>query len=431
MTTHQFPLAQNENRRDPGTPIRRFIPAMLLTQLGFYAALTTPLQLLLVLRLNSIAGTDAPAALGAVSGFGALCAVVATPIGGRVSDRTRIRFGRRRTWILIGSLVFALVLVAMTATTAVWQVVLLWCLAQAAGNFQFAANVAIMADQVVPERRGLVSGLVGLVAAAGPLAGIAVANGFAAGAPAQWIALAVLAFGTTLVAVLLFRDPPSSRPKPPLSLRTLAGTFWFNAYRHPAFGWAWLVRFLIMCTYSASGYTTLFLIQRLGVSTARVGAITLEVSLVGVVCLGISSAIAGYASDALGRQRPFVIFAGIAAGGALVLMSTAGSVTMVVVASGLLGFAVGTFLAVDLALCMRVLPNADDTAKDLAIINIAVALPQSLVPFAAPALLALGGYPALYLTLAALGVLGAVAILRVPEVGRELTPGRAAPITRG
>jgi hypothetical protein len=104
---------------------------------------------------------------------------------------------------------------------------------------------------------------------------------------------------------------------------------------------------------------------------------------------------------------------------------------MVVVASGLLGFAVGTFLAVDLALCMRVLPNADDTAKDLAIINIAVALPQSLVPFAAPALLALGGYPALYLTLAALGVLGAVAILRVPEVGRELAPGRAAPITRG
>jgi MFS family permease len=403
---------------------------MLLTQLGFYAALTTPLQLLLVLRLDSIAGTDVPSALGVVTGFGALCAVVATPIGGRVSDRTRLRFGRRRTWILIGSLVFALVLVAMTATTAVWQVVLLWCLAQAAGNFQFAANVAIMADQVVPERRGLVSGLVGLVAAAGPLAGIAVANGFAAGAPAQWIALAVLAFGTTLVAVLLFRDPPNTQPKPRLDLRTLAGTFWFNAYRHPAFGWAWLVRFLIMCTYSASGYTTLFLMRHLGVSTARVGTITLEVSLVSVVCLGISSAIAGYASDAVGRQRPFVIFAGAAAACALVLMSTAGSVTMVVVASGLLGFAVGTFLAVDLALCMRVLPNADDTAKDLAIINIAVALPQSLVPFAAPALLALGGYPALYLTLAALGVLGAVAILRVPEVGRELAPGRAAPITR-
>ncbi len=73
---------------------------------------------------------------------------------------------------------------------------------------------------------------------------------------------------------------------------------------------------------------------------------------------------------------------------------------------------------------------AADTAKDLVIINIAVALPQSLVPFAAPALIALGGYPALYLTLAALGLLGAAAILRVPEVGREHIPGRSAPITR-
>jgi len=430
MTAHQVPAARRQPDSEPVTPLRRFIPAMLLTQLGFYAALTTPLQLLLVLRLESIAGADAPSALGVVTGFGALCAVVATPIGGRLSDRTRARFGRRRTWILTGSLVFALALVAMTATTAVWQVVLLWCLAQAGGNFQFAANVAIVADQVPPPRRGLVSGLVGLIAACGPLAGIAAANTFPAGARGQWLVLGVAAFGLTLVAVLLFRDPPSAEPRPPLNLRALAGAFWFNAYRHPAFGWAWLVRFLIMCTYSAGGYTTLFLMQRLGVSAAGVGAVALEVGLISVVCLGISSALAGYASDAVGRQRPFVIFAGILAALALVLMSTAGSITTVLVASGLLGFAVGTFLAVDLALCMRVLPNAEDTAKDLAIINIAVALPQSLVPFAAPALLALGGYPALYLTLAGLGLLGAAGILRVPEVGREHTPGHAAPITR-
>ncbi|MEV6111998.1 MFS transporter [Streptomyces sp. NPDC052109] len=430
MTAQHVPLARREDSSAQVTPIRRFVPAMLLTQLGFYAALTTPLQLLLVLRLDSIAGPGARSALGVVTGFGALCAVVATPIGGRLSDRTRARFGRRRTWIFTGSLVFALALAAMTVTTAVWQVVLLWCLAQAAGNFQFAANVAIMADQVAPDKRGLVSGLVGLVAAIGPIAGIAAANAFPAGAAAQWLALAVGSFGTTLVAVLLFRDPPGTEPKPPLNLRTLAGTFWFNPYRYPAFGWAWLVRFLIMCTYSASGYTAFFLMQHLDVSKARVGTVTLEIGLVGVVCLGISSALAGYASDALGKQRPFVVFSGIAAAAALVLMSTAASVTTVLAASGLLGFAVGTFLAVDLALCMRVLPRAEDTAKDLAIINIAVALPQSLVPFAAPALIALGGYPALYLTLAALGLLGAAAILRVPEVGREHTPGRAAPITR-
>jgi hypothetical protein len=40
-------------------------------------------------------------------------------------------------------------------------------------------------------------------------------------------------------------------------------------------------------------------------------------------------------------------------------------------------------------------------------------------------------YSALFLTLAALGLLGAVACLRLPEVGREHDTGRwTAPITR-
>jgi len=94
------------------------------------------------------------------------------------------------------------------------------------------------------------------------------------------------------------------------------------------------------------------------------------------------------------------------------------------------GIGTGTFLAVDLALCVRVLPDAENAGRDLAIINIAGTLPQSLVPFVAPALLSVGGFPALYLTLAVLGLLGAAAILRVPEMGRENLVGRSAPITR-
>jgi MFS family permease len=113
-----------------------------------------------------------------------------------------------------------------------------------------------------------------------------------------------------------------------------------------------------------------------------------------------------------------------------VLMSAAGSITTVFIASALLGLGIGAFLAIDLALCVRVLPSAENAGRDLAIINIANSLPQSLIPFAAPALLALGGYRALFLTLAVIVLLGAVAVLRVPEMGRENAPGRAAPITR-
>jgi MFS family permease len=410
--------------------MRRFIPALVFTQLGLITATLTPLQLLLALHLNTIAGTDARSALGMTTGLGALCGLVSIPVAGRITDRTRARLGRRRTWMFTGSLLIALMLVALSATTEVWQVVLLWCLAQVAGNFQFAANTAIVADQISPERRGGISGLVGLVAAVGPLVGIGLADAFPAGGAAQWLVVAVAAFGLTVVAVLLFRDPRSTAPKPPLNLRALAGTFWFNPRRHPAFGWAWLVRFLIMCGFASGSYSTYFLMQRFGVSPAGIGAIVLGISAVTIGCIGVTSVVAGYVSDAVKRQRPFVVVAGIVASTGLVLMSIAGSIGAVFVGSSLIGLGIGTFLSVDLALCMRVLPNVEDTGRDLAIINIANSLPNSLVPFAAPALIALGGYPALFLTLAVLVLLGGIAILRVPEVGRENTPSRTAPITR-
>ncbi|MFF4465316.1 hypothetical protein ACFY13_38245 [Streptomyces mirabilis] len=44
-----------------------------------------------------------------------------------------------------------------------------------------------------------------------------------------------------------------------------------------------------------------------------------------------------------------------------------------------------------MALAAAVLPDPDESAKDMGVLNIGNALPQSLVPIAAPALLATGG----------------------------------------
>ncbi|MFI9380455.1 MFS transporter [Kutzneria sp. NPDC052558] len=415
------PSTDEKHESARGVSLRRFVPAIMLSQLGVNMAVITQLQLLLALRLTTMVGEGpaATSAFGVVTGFGALCALVSSPIAGRISDRTRARLGRRRTWMLTGSLVLALVMVAMTVATTVWQVVLLWCLAQAAGNFQYAANNAIVADQVPPDRRGGVSGLVGLATAAGPILGVGLANAAPASGPAQWLIVAAAALTATLAAVLLFRDPPDTSPKPPLDLRALAGAFWFDPRRHPAFGWAWLVRFLIMCAYSASSYNTFFLMQHLGIPSARVGSVLVWAGLAGVLSIAGASVVAGYLSDAVGRQRPFVMLAGLLAAISLGLMATAGSLATVFVAVVLGGIGTGTFLAVDLALCVRLLPDAENAGKDMAIISVASALPQSLVPFAAPALLGVGGFPLLFLTLAVLALLGAAAVLRVPETGRE------------
>jgi hypothetical protein len=53
------------------------------------------------------------------------------------------------------------------------------------------------------------------------------------------------------------------------------------------------------------------------------------------------------------------------------------------------GLGFGMYAAIDFALVADVLPNKDNVAKDLAIFNIAGALPFSIAPARAPAILAI------------------------------------------
>lgn len=416
------------------TPMSRLAPAILLSMLGFFIAINTPMQLLLTLRLTAIASdTGATTAFGVVTGFGALVALLFNPVAGRLSDRTTLRFGRRRTWIVAGAAGGAGALVALGFATEVWQIVVLWCLVQLTLNLQFAATNALMADQVPPRRRGLISGLGGVAVAIGPVMGIALVTPAPAGGPLQWQIVALILVITALLTAALVRDARSqiSAADGPRGLRGLLAVYWISPRRHPAFGWAWLVRFLVTAAYASTTYTTFFLLQRFGIPTDEVGAFMLSVSLIMVIVLVGSSVGAGMLSDRLQRQKPFVIAGALLSAGGLLMFAVAPSIEWIYPSSALLGMGVGSFFAVDQALCIRVLPSASDVGKDFAIINIANSLPQSLVPFFAPLLLALGGYTALFATLAICAVLGALAVLRVPEIGQEHSTSRfVVPITR-
>jgi MFS family permease len=421
----------DESGRKAATPLPRLIAAMLSSNVGAFVGLLTPLQLLLTLQTTRIAGDGAAAAFGIITGVGAFFALIANPLAGRISDRTAARFGRRRTWILTGAITGSLAVFAIGFTTEIWQVAVVWALTQTLFNFQLAATSALQADQVPPERRGTVSGFLGLATAIGPLGGIAAVSAMT-DPVAQWATCAVVALVLGVLAVFILRDPqhPRTPGQAGLNLVELAKSFWLNPYRHPAFGWAFLVRFLITCAYASGTYNAFFLIDRFGVSPEEVGGIVLLLSLVSVGLLAVTSVVAGPISDRLRRQKPFVIASGFIAAVSLVLMAIAPSIEIVFVAVAVLGVGTGLFFSIDSALCVRVLPSAENAGKDFAIINIANTLPQSFVPFIAPIMLGIGGFPALYILLAVFGIAGAFAVVRIPELGREGDP-RWAQITRG
>jgi predicted MFS family arabinose efflux permease len=214
-----------------------------------------------------------------------------------------------------------------------------------------------------------------------------------------------------------------------LNLKQLLLSFWLNPRKHPAFGWAWLVRFLLTCAYASGTYNAFFLMDRFGVSPEEVGGSVLMLSLISVGLLAVTSVVAGPISDRVRRQKPFVIAAGVLAAAALSLQAFAPTIEVVYLAVAILGVGTGLFFSIDSAMCVRMLPSAENAGKDFAIINMANTLPQSFVPFIAPLLLGIGGFTALYVTLAVIAIVGALFVLRLPELGREGDP-RWALITR-
>jgi MFS family permease len=131
-----------------------------------------------------------------------------------------------------------------------------------------------------------------------------------------------------------------------------------------------------------------------------------------------ASVVGGKLSDLTGRRKIFVLSAAIVYGLALFLLAVASDSNGYLVGMAVGGLGFGTYMAVDLALVVDVLQDLDNTAKDLGVLNIAGALPFSVAPGIAPAILAIGSgnYGVLYAVAGVCAIVAAVAILPVKRV---------------
>ena len=93
------------------------------------------------------------------------------------------------------------------------------------------------------------------------------------------------------------------------------------------------------------------------------------------------------------------------------------------VAMAVIGIGQGVYFAVDLALVSQILPRPDQPSEGLGVFGLASTLPSFVVPAIAPAVLFIGSsaanprnFPALFLTGAIAGLIGAVLILPIRGV---------------
>nr|WP_283251874.1 MFS transporter [Aeromicrobium duanguangcaii] len=385
-----------------------------LVNLGTYVAFFGPLAVLLPQQTEVIVGDNKETALAVVTGIGAVISMVANPLFGALSDRTQGRFGRRVPWVTAGSVVGAVGLTILAGATAFWQVVVGWCLVQASVNAALAAITATVPDRVPVAQRAWAGGLVGLGQTLGILVGAGLAIAFG-GTRGGYLACMVFLLLSAVPYLARSHDEPIVE-RPDFVLGSFVRSFWISPAQSPDFAWAWLTRFVVNL---GNGIATLYLLYFL-TDAVRVddpeGGVFVVIALNSVV-VAISAVLAGRWSDHVERRKVFVIWAGVIMAAAALMLAFWQTWPGVLVAAVVLGIGFGAFLAVDLAIITEVLPDEDGFAKDLGVINIANALPQVIAPvLAAPIVLWLGGYTTLYVTAGVIGLVGAVAVVRIRGV---------------
>ncbi|NWQ41788.1 MFS transporter [Bacillus sp. EB106-08-02-XG196] len=414
-------MAERTMKGQVKTPFGRLTFGIMLGYTFMMVGLLTPAAMLLTFKMMEIDPNGYTASYGLIAGVGAIFALIGNPIGGAVSDRTNIAFGRRRTWILFGPLFGCAALFGIGLATEVWHVVVGWCVAQLFFNFGMAAYTALIPDQVMEERRGTISGLLGLAIPVGIAIGMVLMMLIpSASTLTKWSLVSIIGIVGPIISLFIIRDGKveiSNVVKENVSLKEKLSKVYPSPRRFPEFTWAIVSKFLLMMGYCATLYTTVMFVNRLGYSEAEATTSVGTITLIGLAATSLTSILGGVLSDKLKKQKPFLYGSAFVILVGLLIFTFVPNYTAVIIASVILGLGYGCFSSVDMALVTRILPNKEDAAKDFGLMNVANALPQSIVPAIAPLLLGIGGWTFFYLFLAGFMVIAILALRPLPEIG--------------
>jgi MFS family permease len=433
MTTYAL---ENKNQADPhvlepsGTggwtnPRKGFLFFLGFAAIGAGMASLVPAVLTLSLKAAQLDAQHATTVLSVVVGVGSVFSLIAFPALGRISDRTTGRLGRRRPFLLLGALLFAVGAIGIILATNTLLLTLANIVTAVGYSSAAVAFTAVIPDQFAPNCRGPASALVGLSLPVGAVTGLFIAQLVSPNLPLMILLPAGIgALGAVLLAVRLTDRQLSAAERPHFGWTQFFSTFWVNPLRAPNYAWAWWSRLLLFLGVAAiQAYQAFYLIMVLHFApTAVAGAVFLSTLVLTGAAL-LLAPVAGKLSDRIGRRKPFVITAAVIFAIGLTLASSASSFPAFLVAMGVVGAGQGVYMAVDIALVTEVLPDPNNPAKDLGIMNLASTLPGTIIPAIAPAVLAIGAstqhpqnFTALFLLGAIAGVLGAALILPIRKV---------------
>jgi len=227
--------------------------------------------IILPLRLlDFVAEAQKNTYLGILTFTGLLLAMAIQPIAGAISDRSRFRQGRRRPYILFGTIAALIFLPGIGALGSYATIFATYCLLQVSTNIAQGPYQAFIPDLVPENKRGLASGVKGLLEILGGVALIYLSgilmDRYSSGDDSQWLwlilgVLAIILLGTMAATVLTVKEMPATGGTRISLLVTLRQTFKIDVRANRNFIWFLVSRLLIFMAFATIQQFALYFLK--------------------------------------------------------------------------------------------------------------------------------------------------------------------------
>ncbi len=354
-----------------------------ITVFGFaLSALWSSLHsIILPLRLlDFVAESEKNTFLGLLTFAGLILAMVVQPIAGAISDRSGFSWGRRRPYILLGTILVILVLPGIGLAGSYIALFAIYCLLQVSGNTAQGSYQAFIPDLVPGRRRGLASGVKSLLEILGgitllyPIALFMDRYSIGGEVFWLWLALGVLAIvlvGAMLATTLMVKERPGTGGYRLPLLPTLYRSFKIDIRANHDFVWFLVSRLFIFMAFTTLQTFALYFLRDV-VGVANPATATAQFSIVAVAGMLAVVYPAGRLSDRIGR-RPIAITSGfLGALGIALIFLFQHSYTLIMLGGGLVGVSFGAFVSTNWALATDLVAKGEE-ARYLGLTNLATA----------------------------------------------------------
>ncbi len=315
-------------------------------------------------------------ALGLLTSAGLILAVIVQPAAGAISDRSTFRWGRRRPYILLGTLFDILFLLGIALAGNYWLLLAAYLLLQFSSNVAHGPYQGLIPDLVPEDKRGAASGAKQLA----EILGIVVTSKVTAHFMGQGqLGPALATIGgflliTMLSTVLAIREEPLPRPSPRSS--SLIRPRKFNV----DYVWLLISRLFVLLGMNLVRNFALYFLEDV-LHMPNPAAATGDLLAIIALCILIIAYPAGYLSDRIGRKRMNILSALLGAVGAFLLLFARGNVLLTVMGlefndvllyGSVIGLSAGIYLSANWALATDLIPK-EEAAGYLGISNLATA----------------------------------------------------------